>query len=204
MAAYDILTIGHSNHPIEVFFDTIRAAGGTELVDVRTNPVSRWNPHFEQSALTVSAPRAGLGYRWAGRFLGGRPSREELVVDGIASYPLMAETAEFSRGIERVTELAQQGRPVLVCSERDPLDCHRCLLVSRRLVADGLRIGHIPFTGAVEIHDELEERLVAEVTKARGGKKALEGVDDVVAAAYAFRSGRVAWRAKHDADGEAR
>ena len=116
----------------------------------------------------------------------------------------MAETAEFARGIERVTELAQQGRPVLVCSERDPLDCHRCLLVARRLVADGLRIGHIPFTGAVEIHDELEERLVAEVAKARGGKKALEGADDVVAAAYAFRSGRVAWRAKHDADGEAR
>lgn len=204
MAAYDILTIGHSNHPIESFFDAIRTAGGTELVDVRTNPVSRWNPQFEQSALTASAPRARFGYRWAGRFLGGRPSREELVVDGVASYPLMAETPEFARGIDRVTELAQAGLPVLVCSERDPLDCHRCLLVSRRLVANGLRIGHIPFTGAIELHEEVEERLVAEVTKARGGKKALEGAADVVEAAYAFRSGRVAWRAKHDADGEAR
>jgi len=200
----DVLTIGHTNHPIEQFFGLLAASSVTTVIDVRSSAASRWNRQFEKGALEASCPHAGLDYRWAGKFLGGRPAESSLIVDGIASYEAMARTENFARGISRVKELAAVARPVLMCSERDPLDCHRCLLVSRRLIADGLSVSHIAFDGAVEAHGDAERRLLQSVEKRRGGKKVLMEAADPLDAAYKFQARRIAWRPKDDLDGEAR
>ncbi len=200
----DVLTIGHSNHPIETFFDRLAMAEIGTLVDVRSHPVSKWNPQFERSQLETTLPAIGVPYRWAGQFLGGRPSGDHLIRDGIACYEAMAKEAHFERGVARVMDLAAETRPVLMCSERDPLDCHRCLLVSRRLIELGARVSHIGFDGSVEDHAAAETRLLQVVEKSRGGKKALAEAQDPLQTAYRLRAARVAWRPKDDLDGEAR
>ena len=92
-----------------------------------------------------------------------------------------------------------------MCAEREPLDCHRCLLVARELAARGVAIGHILHDGAIEPHAATEARLLALDGK-RGDVAAtgdlfvtglsITGLDEQLAAAYRRRARAVAYRAR--------
>jgi hypothetical protein len=72
----------------------------------------------------------------------------------------MAASAEFRVGLARLTEAADRNRIAVMCSEADPLDCHRCLLVGRALAVGGIDVGHILVSGAVVTHAQAEDRLL--------------------------------------------
>ncbi len=96
-----------------------------------------------------------------GDMLGGRPVNPALYCEGIANYEAMAQTEEFHAGLDRVVGDMRRHRVCLMCSEREPLDCHRCLLVAPALASRGIRIGHILGDGSVEPHAATEDRLLA-------------------------------------------
>ena len=73
----------------------------------------------------------------------------------------MAARPEFVAGLERVVDEIARHRVCLLCAEREPLDCHRCLLVGRTLTERGLTLGHIRTDGAIEPHAATEDRLLA-------------------------------------------
>jgi uncharacterized protein (DUF488 family) len=93
-----------------------------------------------------------------GKELGGRPSERGFYRDGVADYEKMAQAPKFCKGLDRVIEGAKKHLIALMCSERDPLDCHRCLLVSRALAQREVRVNHILDDGCVVRHDEIEDR----------------------------------------------
>ena len=130
------------------------------IADVRTAPYSRRYPHFNRDRLREALLLDGISYVFLGKELGGRPRERALYCDGVADYEKMAQAAEFSRGLERVIEGAKKYRITLMCSERDPLDCHRCLLVSRALIQRGVQVNHILDDGNVVKHSEIEDRLL--------------------------------------------
>jgi hypothetical protein len=80
--------------------------------------------------------------------------------EGVADYEKMAQAPEFTKGLDRVTEGAKKYRIALMCSERDPLDCHRCLLVGRALAHRGVRVSHIVNDEGIVSHDQIEDRLL--------------------------------------------
>ena len=141
--AFDLFTIGHSNHPIEQFLALMQGAGVTAIADVRSVPSSRRYPWFSRTRLADRLAREGLAYVPLGDALGGRPRDPALLRDGVADYEAMAGTPEFRAGLDRVSEGARSFRICLMCAEREPLDCHRCLLIAPALAARGLAIGHI-------------------------------------------------------------
>ena len=73
----------------------------------------------------------------------------------------IAEAPTFQSGLQRVIQGSQQFRLALMCAEKDPLECHRALLVSRHL-AYAANLQHIRADGSLESHDEAETRLMAE------------------------------------------
>lgn len=156
----EILTIGHSNHSPERFLALLAGAGASLLVDVRSLPFSRRLPHFSRPHLAPLLGRAGIAYEFLGDSLGGRPARPDLLRDGIADYEEMAAEPAFRAGLARVQEVAAERRTVLLCAERDPLDCHRALLVGRALAAAGAAMTHILADGTHEPQAALEERLL--------------------------------------------
>lgn len=162
-ACPEILTIGHSNHSPEHFLALLRGAGVTAVADVRSAPYSRHMPHFSREPLAALLRKAGVAYVFLGRELGGRPDSRALYSNGSADYERMACTEAFRRGLDRVMDGARRHRIALMCSEQDPLDCHRCLLVARRLRERGHRVGHILADGRIEPHEESEARLLAAV-----------------------------------------
>ena len=158
-----VLTIGHSNHAWEAFEALLRGAGVTALADVRTSPWSRHTPQFSKTALTERLRQAGIAYVYLGDLLGGRPDKPSLFRDGVADYERMAEEPAFREGLDRVCKGAETHRIVLMCAEKHPLDCHRCLLVGRRLAERGVQVGHILADGQTEPHAVTEAKLLVAV-----------------------------------------
>jgi len=192
-AAFDLFTIGHSNHPLERFLALVRSAGVTAIADVRTVPFSRRYPWFTAKRLPDHLAAAGIAYVPLGDALGGRPDEPDLLRDGVADYEAMARRDSFRAGLDRVTEGAKRFRVCLMCAEREPLDCHRCLLVARALAERGMSIGHVLADGTIEPHRETEERLLA-LTKT--GSDLFSGRTGRLAEAYRRRAGTAAYRVK--------
>lgn len=157
----EIFTIGHSTHTWDRFVDLLRLADATAIADIRSAPYSRHTPQFSSDELKDRLERNHVAYVFLGRELGGRPYHRSLFINGIADYEAMALTSEFKLGLDRVISGIPRFKIALMCAERDPLDCHRFLLVARQLAVRGVRIGHILADGRIETHAETEERLLA-------------------------------------------
>jgi uncharacterized protein (DUF488 family) len=154
-----IFTIGHSNHFRERFLDLLAANAITALADVRSVPHSRWASQFNKDALGKSLADNAIAYVFLGKELGGRPKDPALLRDGKPDYAAMAKSDAFRTGIERVLEGAKTYRIALMCAERDPVDCHRFLLIARHLAARDIPVGHILATGEVEEQQATERRI---------------------------------------------
>ena len=141
---FDVLTIGHSNLPAERFMGLLTSAGVTAIADVRSVPFSRRYPWFSAKTLAARLQGAGIAYLPLGEILGGRPRDPGLYRDGVADYEKMAATPQFKAGLDQVGELRSRFCLCLMCAEREPLDCHRCLLVGR---AGGTRIRAWAYSG---------------------------------------------------------
>jgi uncharacterized protein (DUF488 family) len=191
--ALTILTIGHSRHSLEQFIALLEGAQVTAIADVRSAPMSRFSPHFNRGALAASLAAQGIDYVFLGKELGGRPERPELYTDGVADYEKMAASAEFRAGLAQLKEAAERRRIAMMCSEADPLDCHRCLLVGRALAGAGIDVGHILASGKVITHDEAEDRLLELENLADAGLLLRSRAERLVEA-YRSRNRKAAYR----------
>ncbi len=192
--AFDLYSIGHSNIPADRFVALLQSAGVDAIADVRSVPFSRFFPWFSQKVLAARLAEAGIRYAAMGEALGGRPRNDRLYRNGVADYEAMAAQPEFLRTLESLVASTARSRICLLCAERDPLDCHRFLLVSRRLAEHKLAIGHILHDGAIEPHDTAEQRLLALDDK--GCDLFAAGQAERLAAAYRRRAQAVAFRQK--------
>ena len=158
----EMYSLGHSNLTFDEFANLLTKVGVSAVADVRSSPVSKQFPWFSRDDLRSNLRHRGISYSFLGEQLGGRPKNQSLFRNGIANYVAMAETEAFRTGIERLLAGAEKYRIAMVCSERDPLHCHRCLLVGRHLLSLGINTRHIHSQRAVETQVEAEDRLLIE------------------------------------------
>jgi uncharacterized protein (DUF488 family) len=140
-----IYTIGHSDHTTAAFVDLLRRHAITRVVDVRSQPYSRWAPQFNRETLARDLEDAGIAYRFMGDALGGRPGDPALYDPGQErpDYERLAQTPAYLLGIDQLLELADSERVTVMCGEGDHRHCHRHLLVAQTLLARGARVLHI-------------------------------------------------------------
>ena len=155
-----IYTIGHSNHAAVRFIDLLQGAGIDCVADVRSTPFSRRNPQFSQRALMASLKDAGIEYWFLGDALGARPKDPACWEDGKVSYARIAASAVFQEAIHALIDGAHAKRIALMCAEKEPLDCHRTILVGRALAQRDTELAHIHADGRIESQDALEQRLL--------------------------------------------
>ena len=164
-----IKTIGHSNNPIERFVDLLKGGGVQILVDVRSTPWSRRFPQFGKDRLAQSLTAAGIDYRHEGAALGGKPRNG-------GSYDNLAARLDFTQALDRLVAAAAEAALCLMCAEKEPLDCHRTVLVSRHLAVRGVTIEHLLAGGGSRPHAEVEDTLLARVE--HGGPDLFTSGDD--------------------------
>ncbi|MGI8730605.1 MAG: DUF488 domain-containing protein [Solirubrobacteraceae bacterium] len=152
-----VWTVGHSNHEFDAFARLVGQEQIEFLADVRSFPYSRFAPHFNRDELQGAIGQHGVGYLFLGKELGGRPTTEDHYdEEGHALYGPMSQEPAFRAAIERVIDGARAHRLALVCSEGDPHDCHRRLLVGRVLAEAGAELRHILPDGSLKVERSVE------------------------------------------------
>jgi len=155
-----IYTIGHSTHPIDYFFRLLKAHNISAIADVRSQPYSRFNPQYNREELASSLHSVGVDYVYMGKELGARSDNPACYEDGKVQFNHLSQTDLFQSGIERVLMGSKKYSIALMCAEKEPLDCHRTLLVSRALGAKGVPIRHILADGGIEKQADTMLRLL--------------------------------------------
>jgi uncharacterized protein (DUF488 family) len=151
-----ILTVGHSNHPLEVFLELLGGAGVEQVVDVRRFPSSRRHPRYGGAALAEALREREIAYEHVGALGGRRPvqpgSRNDgWQVAGFRGYADHLRSAEFAEGMGRLEELAAQRRVAVMCAEAQWWRCHRRLLADV-LVLRGWEVRHLMTGGRLIAH----------------------------------------------------
>lgn len=157
-----IYTIGHSDHSLEAFLGLLTMHRITAVGDVRSAPYSRHVPCFNKEALEPALRKHGVEYVYLGRELGARRPERSCYVNGRAEYERIAELSLFQDGIRRVCQGSERYRIALMCTEKDPLFCHRCILIGRTLAITGKEVLHIHADGHLETQAAVEERMIME------------------------------------------
>jgi uncharacterized protein (DUF488 family) len=154
------------------------------------------NPQFNREPLREALRAAGIRYVFLGKELGARSTDKSCYRDGRVQYDRLARTDAFKQGLERVKEGARSYRVALMCAERDPLHCHRTILVARHLVGAGLHVRHILANGEVEEHDEALRRLLKNLNLQQGD--IFRSDTAIIAEAYRMQSEEIAYPEKSE------
>jgi uncharacterized protein (DUF488 family) len=194
---YTVFTIGHSTHDLDYFVGLLKRNEVRTVCDVRSKPYSRRNPHFNSGELKNFLFGHGISYVFLGRELGARSEDPSCYVDGKVEYERIAKTELFRSGLQWVLEHLSGHRLVLMCAEKDPLECHRTMLVGRSLIAQGIAVDHILENGKLESQACVLERLLGRFYKDHETdmfRSRAEMIED----AYAIQSARIAFEANDD------
>jgi uncharacterized protein (DUF488 family) len=152
-----IFTIGHSIHSLEKLISLLSANRVEVLVDIRSEPYSRKVPHFNKDNLEKEIKKSGLKYLFLGKELGGRPTKRQFYDrEGFVLYSKIADSPDFMCGLERVLNGIEKFRVALMCSEENPANCHRRLLVGRVLASGGVEVFHIRADGSIQSEEQIQ------------------------------------------------
>jgi len=187
-----VFTIGHSNLEFRTFVALLKQHGVQAVADVRSSPYSQYNPQFNREPLRRTLREQGIAYVFLGEELGARRSERECYVEGRADYALIAGTPAFVRGVDRIMQGAAKMRVAMMCAEKDPLECHRCILVSPRLRERGIEVRHILNDGTLESQEQAENRLAQLLELPE--RELFRSSGEIVAEAYRLQGERIAYQ----------
>lgn len=187
-----LFTVGHSTHSIGAFLGLLKQHRVTAVADVRSQPYSRLD-HFNREALSETLKAEGIEYAFMGRELGARRDERECYVNGRADYAKIAELPVFRDGLSRLRHGATMQRIAVMCAEKEPLDCHRAILICRHLRGRGIRIRHILADGGTEDHEDAEKRLVRQMGVVANLFEPNLTEDDLIDRAYDKRTNELAY-----------
>ena len=156
-----LFTIGHSTHGLEPFLSLLASHHIESVCDVRSIPYSRRNPQFNREPFKEALAEAGITYVFLGKELGARSTNPACFIEGKVQYSSLVKEPIFAEGIKRLQEAIERDRVTLMCAERDPLNCHRTILICRELQTPALSIEHILANGSIETNDAAETRLMS-------------------------------------------
>ncbi len=186
-----VYTIGHSTHSAETLIDLLTKHDITAIADVRSKPYSRFNPQFNRENLIPALKNSGIAYVFLGNELGARPEDYRCYAEDKIQYDLLAQTDLFQQGLRRVARGAARQRIALMCAEKDPLTCHRTILVCRHLVDRGIEALHILEDGCLESHDNALNRLLRELGIVE--PQLFRSRDELIIEAYSRRGEQIAY-----------
>ena len=158
----ELYSIGHSNHSAEAFVNLLKAHNITCVVDVRSAPYSKYVPQFNKDEFKKTLAVQEIQYVPMGEEFGARRSDPSLYNGkGYLDFEATAKSAVFLKGIERIAKGMLDGyRIALMCTEQNPLDCHRFSLVARSFAQFGFCVKHILQDGTLQTQEQVEDALL--------------------------------------------
>lgn len=155
-----IYTVGYTSFPIEDFLRVLKEHGIGCVIDVRSVPRSAYYTDFNDSPLKETLRENGILYRNYAEEFGARQEDRSLYPNGYLDFEAFAATEAFRRGVEKVDAGTERGyKFALMCAEKDPFNCHRCILVGRNFKEHGYTVLHLE-KERTETQEDIETRLL--------------------------------------------
>lgn len=155
-----LFTIGYSPHILDSFLRVLEKHHIAAVADVRSSPFSQFKPEFNKDQLAQFLNSHGIAYVFLGDYCGARVEDPSCYINGKVDYVRVAESLKFKKGLERIISGMEKFCIALMCAEKDPITCHRTILICRNLTFRGIAIKHILSNGRLEDHKESEQRLL--------------------------------------------
>ncbi len=157
-----LFTIGYTHHSHEEFLELLRANKITYLLDVRSTPYSQFTSQFNKDVIADFLKKNGINYNHMGKFFGARPLDKSLYTEqGYLDFEKARASENFKKGLENVTLGLNKGYNIaLMCTEKDPFDCHRAIMVARGFDLSGIEVSHILPDGKIITQSELNNLLL--------------------------------------------
>lgn len=198
-----IYTIGHSNHSADFFLELLQSQQINCVVDVRSTPASKYNPQFNQTPLKNFLKLHQIQYLHFGDEFGARQEEEKLLdEEGIVQFEWFRKTKVFQAGVERVDIGMSKGYKIaLMCSEANPLECHRFSMIAVYLQEIGISVWHILKDKSLVSHTDLEKELIKKFEKKLPQPSLFEpniNEKDQLKYAYRLHNKEIGWQPKAD------
>lgn len=154
----NIYTIGYSTFEIDEFVATLKLYHITALSDVRSSPYSKFKPDYNREPLAKKLKENGIQYVFLGDNLGAKSEDRSMYKNGIVDFELISKSDNFKKGVKRLIDGSEKYTIALMCAEKDPLECHRSILISKN-ISSIFNVLHIHNASFVESNVQLERRL---------------------------------------------
>lgn len=193
-----LFTIGHSTHASAHFIGLLKRHDVTAVCDVRSQPYSRYNPQYNHETIAGELKDNNISYVFLGRELGARSTNSNCYTDGKLQFDKLSNEPLFQQGLVRLKQGIGKYTIALMCAEKDPITCHRTILVTRQLRTE-FTIKHILEDGRIESNTEAETRLLdmfmlnVQTDLVRDVSQSSE-----IEEAYNRQSQKIAYERKHD------
>lgn len=157
-----IYTIGYSPFKIKRFTEVLKQYEILCVIDVRSNPYSKMYPEYNKNNLENELKQMGILYRnYKTEFGAKQTDLKYFSNDKYLDFNKYSESCYFKEGIRKIEEgMALNYVFVLMCSEKDPIICHRNIMVAKAFYGIGYEIRNILADGKYEKQDSIEQRLV--------------------------------------------
>lgn len=193
-----IYTIGHSTHQLDYFLDLLKEYSVNCLVDVRSIAASSYNPQYNKEPLSDFLRKHHIRYLHFSKEFGARQNDAGVLdEEGKVDFEKVRESRNFKRGIERLWQgIEKRFTIALMCSESDPLDCHRFSMVARALASDGFDVRHILRDKTITSNTDLEAQLLKRYAKKLLNPDMFEPnvtLEDRLKIAYRLRNKEIAY-----------
>lgn len=147
-----VYTIGYGNRSIISFLSLLKGYGINLIIDVRSNPTSRFNPDYRRVVFSNLLLTEKIQYQYMGVELGGKPNDPRLYRDGKLNYQMVRENSQYQQGIEQIKQFAENNVVCLMCCELKPDLCHRKTLIAPSLIDQCVNVLHITERGLFVPH----------------------------------------------------
>ena len=157
-----LFTIGHSKHQMDYFLFLLDKYKINYLLDVRSVPYSKYAEAYNRENLCNTLEHYAIRYWPMGKFFGARPLDRTLYTqEHYLDFKKARESSLFQKGLSSVLlGLRQENNIVMMCTEKDPFDCHRAIMVAKSFSDMGIIVKHILPDGSFQTQKELENRLL--------------------------------------------
>jgi uncharacterized protein (DUF488 family) len=191
------VTIGHGQADLETFIRRLIFYKVNYIVDVRSSPYSSYCPQFNKNTFEVELAKHKIAYKWLGNALGGRPNDSSTYDEnGIVDYERLVKTKLFLEGLEELEKLPLTNNVAIMCSESEPIKCHRFLAISRELARREFRVVHLKVSLPYVTQAQLEDNLL----KIHFGENVqldlFSSMDDAISKSYTKQNILCAYRRK--------
>jgi len=192
----ELYTIGHSNHSIEKFIELVSMHSINAVFDVRSKPYSKFNPQFNRETLEEELKKRNIKYFFLGEELGPRSNDQECYINGKVQYSNISKTFQFQQGIDRLLIEMESNRIVIMCAEKDPITCHRTILICRHMRQYDIEIKHILENGEIENNSDAEKRLMKTLNIPPEQGDLFSSIEERIEKAYDIQGKKIAYTLK--------